>query len=581
MFNHLALSLILTAILASAQTADISQNKGPTAQDWANLNATVGGRLAPGIPWPEPCFSSFNGNAVTPNQAQCTFVQQNFFNNHLNRSQVFGGFSATQYESCMSTGDQCELDWTNPTNPLAFAPPSTCKQGSIPNFFIDVKNQNDVIAAFKFSKSTGVPLVIKNTGHDFKGRSSGPGTLALWMHNMKYINKVPKFVPEGCSRTPGQSAITFGAGQQFQEIFQFAHDNNLIVVGGSDQSVGAAGGWGQGGGHSSLTPVFGMGADRTLQYKVVTPDGAFRTVNACQNEDLFFALRGGGGGTFGVVLEATMMASPADSFTVANINWPPTNANLEAVLAVFLNNATSFAQQGWGGYLTPSIGNLILTVPTSTLSVKNGQKAMQTLIDVTKTMGGVSNVTQVATFLDWFNAYVQGREGAQDNVGLPNALTSRLIPQKNHATAQSRAQLSTALISAFNNTIFSQIHFTTPFGFKGSNGSDTSVNPIWRTSLYQVILVNTWFFDSTLADRQAAYAQGTKAANFLRAITPSSGAYHNEADIHEPNHEVSFWGSNVQKLNQIKSKYDPDHLLDCWHCIGWKGLTDPRYKCYI
>ena len=51
-----------------------------------------------------------------------------------------------------------------------------------------------------------------------------------------------------------------------------------------------------------------------LQYKIVTPDGVFRTANACQNQDLFYALRGGGGGTFGVVLEATMLVSPKESF---------------------------------------------------------------------------------------------------------------------------------------------------------------------------------------------------------------------------------------------------------------------------
>jgi len=44
-----------------------------------------------------------------------------------------------------------------------------------------------------------------------------------------------------------------------------------------------------------------------LEIKVVTPDGQLRIANQCQNSDLFWALRGGGGGTFGVVLEATSM----------------------------------------------------------------------------------------------------------------------------------------------------------------------------------------------------------------------------------------------------------------------------------
>lgn len=59
-----------------------------------------------------------------------------------------------------------------------------------------------------------------------------------------------------------------------------------------------------------MTPTMGLAVDRVLEFKIVTPDGVLRTVNQCQNQDLFFALRGGGGGTFGVVLESTFIASP-------------------------------------------------------------------------------------------------------------------------------------------------------------------------------------------------------------------------------------------------------------------------------
>ncbi|KAF8873597.1 FAD-binding domain-containing protein, partial [Gymnopilus junonius] len=550
-----------------------------TSQDWAKLNATVGGRLFTGIPWAEPCFSSFNGKRVKPDSAECSFVQQNFFNSHLNRSQFFSAYDATNYETCMATGDQCELDWENPTNPLAFQPPNDCKQGSISNFYIDVRNANDVMAALKFSKSTGVRLVIKNTGHDFKGRSSAPGSLGLWMHNMKSLSHNPRYIPDGCSlKTAPQSAVTYGAGSQFQEIYQFAHDNNLLLVGGSDQSVGAAGGWHQGGGHSPLSPTLGLGADRALEYKVVTPDGVLRTANACQNSDLFWALRGGGGGTFGVVLELTAQAAPSSSFQVANINWPVTNANLKQVLSVFIDNITALAKQGWGGYLTPTEGNIILL--NSKLNTKQAQESMQALISVSEKLGGVSNVTQVPTFLDWFHEWVGGTAGDQDNIGLPIAMGSRLIPAANHATAQSRAQLLEAMLNAFNSSTFSQVCITTPFALNEPD-EDTSVNPVWRTSLYHVILTNTWLYNATLAEKKAAYATSSKAADFLREITPTSGAYVNEAAVHEPNYQTSFWNSKYQRLLQIKNKYDPERVFDCWQCIGWKGQSAPQYKCYI
>lgn len=118
------------------------------------------------------------------------------------------------------------------------------------------------------------------------------------------------------------------AGTLFRELYQFAEDHGITVVGGSDRTVGPSGGWviaslqisirsetatdifWQGGGHSMLSNNFGLGADRVLQYRVVTPQGEYLTANACQNTDLFYALRGGGGGTFGVVMESTFLAEP-------------------------------------------------------------------------------------------------------------------------------------------------------------------------------------------------------------------------------------------------------------------------------
>ncbi|KAH9484479.1 FAD-linked oxidoreductase [Psilocybe cubensis] len=550
----------------------------PTATEWSALNETVEGRLYHGQPWAKSCFSTYNGNIVQRNEDECKYVQENFFNSHVNRSHAFGAYSATQYEGCMATGESCVLDWLNPSNPDSFAPPRDCSHGAVSPYYIDVRKKEDVIAAFKFSKTQKVPLAIKNTGHDFLGRSSAPYSLGLWMHNLKYISHNSEFIPEGC-HISGQPALTFGAGTQFYDISEFTDKHGLQMVGGSDQSVGAAGGWAQGGGHSALTPVYGMGADRTLQYKIVTPDGVFRTVNACQDEDLFFALRGGGGGTFGVVLEATMMVSPKESFRVANINWPVSNQNLQAVLDIFLDNITIIAENGWGGYLTPSSGNLVFITPT--LEIEDAKIMMEPLVKLTTELGGSSSVTEVDSYDEWFKGWVNGTMGSQDPVGLPIALASRLIPAKNHETEQSRLELRDALMNAFANSAFSQIHITTPYGFKGSQGLDTSVHPAWRTTLYQVILVNSWFWDATNADRELAYSQSTKAVNFLRDITPDGGAYHNEADIHEPNFEESFWGGHYPRLLEIKQKYDPEHLLDCWHCVGWKGSEDPQYRCYI
>ena len=65
-----------------------------------------------------------------------------------------------------------------------------------------------------------------------------------------------------------------------------------------------------------------MGVDRVHQFRVVTPDGVLRVANACQNTDLFWALRGGGGGTFGVVMEASIEVVPHPVSTIVRY-FPP------------------------------------------------------------------------------------------------------------------------------------------------------------------------------------------------------------------------------------------------------------------
>jgi FAD/FMN-containing dehydrogenase len=193
---------------------------------------------------------------------------------------------------------------------------ANCAQGSLAGYYIDVQRPSDVQEALKFANRYGIQVVIKSTGHDYLGRSTAPHALSLWMHNYQPpITLTQKFVPEGCSAVVGK-VVTFGAGQQFEGIYKFADENKVTVVGGSGGTVGAAGGWISGGGHGMLSPVFGLGVDNVQQFKVVLPNGTLVTANRCKNPDVFFALRGGGGGTFGVVMEMSTTAHPQQTLQV-------------------------------------------------------------------------------------------------------------------------------------------------------------------------------------------------------------------------------------------------------------------------
>ncbi|KDR75664.1 hypothetical protein GALMADRAFT_226306 [Galerina marginata CBS 339.88] len=562
MFSSTLFLIQLTTGLATASAASLQQ--------WNLLNFTVGGRLHTGTPFSQPCFSSSAGGVSDGTNADaCAAVQTNYIN-RLFRSDHFGAYELPQWETCQATGDECLLDATNTSNSLAFSPPAQCLQGSVPNYYIDVAGPNDVKAAYIFSALNQVPLVIKNTGHDYIGRSAGPGALALWTHNLKTLVLDKSFVPDGCLIAP-TTAVTVGAGQQFGAIYDFALANNVTVVSGADPSVGASGGWLMGGGHSALAPAMGLGVDRVLQFKIVTPDGVYRTVNKCQNKDLFFALRGGGGGTFGVVLETTHLASPAVQLQVVLGLTKYTQGNATQLVQSLAKIAVQMAADGWGGYITPSAGSAIWANP-----LLNSTAAQASAAGVAKAfaaVGGTTTFFVMNSNTEFFETFIASNTAP---VGKPQVVASRLIPDDKVTDETLIAAMTGAILSSD----FGEILAVTPYAFKGHDIGGTSINPAFRTAVWHGLIGSFWNFDSTLAQRVSAYQALTKKWAVVRERTPGAAAYLNEGDVYEPDYTTTYWGSNYPKLLAIKKKYDPFHLLDCWHCVGWKGTEDPRYKCY-
>merc|ERR1739848_296856 len=84
-----------------------------------------------------------------------------------------------------------------------------------------------------------------------------------------------------------------------------------VVVGGSNEGAGVGVvGWMQGGGCSPLARTYGLGVDNVLSFEIVTADGRVETVSASENADLFWAVRGGGGGSWGVITQIKYRVHP-------------------------------------------------------------------------------------------------------------------------------------------------------------------------------------------------------------------------------------------------------------------------------
>lgn len=165
-----------------------------------------------------------------------------------------------------------------------------------------------MVATIAFAQENNIRFVIRNTGHDYLGRSTGAGSLSVWTHYLKDI----EFLDWSDASYTGQ-AVKVGAGVQGYEILAATKARHLVVVGGECPTVGLAGGYTQGGGHSALSTNFGLSADNVLEWEAVTADGQIVKASPTENPDLYWALSGGGAGNYAVVTSMTVKVFP-DSY---------------------------------------------------------------------------------------------------------------------------------------------------------------------------------------------------------------------------------------------------------------------------
>ncbi|RPD55527.1 FAD-binding domain-containing protein [Lentinus tigrinus ALCF2SS1-7] len=578
----LALATVVDVSLGSSlrrltERASLASSASSTAPSsvpsaLSQLNATVGGRLKAAVPFESPCFSTVEGEATVVDSAACAAIQSGYTDPTF-RVTHFGAYMLPQWETCQSsaTTEGCLLDSSNRTNTDAIDGVN-CQLGNVPPYYIEVASYTDVQAALAFSNSTGVRLSVKNKGHDYKGRSSGKNTLNLWMTGLQSISHDASFVPEGCTGVT-YDAITTGAGVETQDVYEFADSVSRTVIGGYHETIGFSGGYLLGGGHSILTPVYGLAVDRVVQIKVVTPDGEYRTANECQNEDLFFALRGGGGSAFGVVIESTHRTEPVFPIQAAVLSFTASNStDLAAWYSLLIDNSYQWANDGWGGHI---VGASLIHV-TPLLSTEEAQASMQPAVDFVTARSGSVTIEEHASWLSFFKKYVTSAQAA---VGPELELGTRLIPSTFFSTSEGRTQLS-ALINETLSFASPYIVAGTPWLFNATAGA-TAVTPAWRDAIWHLSIKWQFLYNDTLDERKEGYETLEGHIQDFRDLTPGSGAYFNEGDVYEPDHETSYWGDNYAKLLAVKQKYDPNGLLDCWQCVGWKGEDDDLYQCHI
>ncbi|KAM5350689.1 hypothetical protein ACJ41O_007194 [Fusarium nematophilum] len=473
----------------------------PIGIAWQVFDLLVGGALIKTKPIASPCYDDF-GNY---NAAKCESIGSQWTDSLLHIADPTSAMSPLyQGLTCLPSGNYSD----------------DCTLGGYPEYVVKATNVAQIQLAVNFARTLNIRLVVKNTGHDFIGRSLGSGSLSIWTNKLKGIRYYTNYK----SASYSGPAMKVGAGIIGHELYEAADKYGVTVIGGEGKTVGFAGGYISGGGHSPLSPLYGLAVDQVLSVEVVTADGRFVTADSKQNSDLFWALRGGGGSTFGVVTSWTVKAHPKIPVTAV------------ASFAFGIDGTTITYDAFWEALLLVQAEKL--TAPLFAKWASLGIKVQP-------------NWSEHKNFLSaWSTGFPVEPVGSYGN-----KMASRLFPREN---LEDPAKFNTTFealkgLSDRGGTLIG-------FGITGGPGPhpDNAVNPAWRGAAMFVISWVTWAADTPLKRIAELSKELTEVwMQPWRDAAPNSGAYASEGDVTEPGFQKSFYGSKYTRLYQIKQKYDP------------------------
>ena len=296
------------------------------------------------------------------------------------------------------------------------------------SYSVNASTPSDFSQTIAFARAKNIRLVIRNTGHEYVatslcrfisihslichssylGKSTGAGGLSIWTHYLKTIDFLNYTSPQYTG-----PAVKIGAGIQDAEVYAAADNHDSVVVGGDCATVGAAGGYTQGGGHSVLSSKFGLAADQTLEWEVIDGNGHFLTATRTQNPDLYWALSGGGGGTYGVVYSLTAKAHPSFSVTGAVISFSAEGSGLDPFFeAVGYYHKLLPGYTAAGGVAIAQITNTSFLLTPLTFPNMTADRVTDMLQPFLNRLDeiGISyhiDITESSTFLEHYKALIE------------------------------------------------------------------------------------------------------------------------------------------------------------------------------
>jgi FAD/FMN-containing dehydrogenase len=546
------------------------QTGWPSPMQWDELNRAVGGRLL-------KLQSPF-----TASKAACTEALQ-----HLKNPFYLGDLPALTQTSGWAEA------WLS--QPSAYA--------------VAAQSAADVAAAVRFAARHRLRLVVKGGGHSYQGTSNAPDSLLIWTRHMNAVTLQEDFVGEGCAGVQApQPAVSLQAGAMWIDAYDAVTTRNgRYVQGGGCTTVGVAG-LIQSGGFGSFSKAFGTAAAGLIEAEIVTADGQVRVVNACKHPELFWGIKGGGGGSLGVVTRLTLRTHALPEYFGGVFG--EIKAASDAAYRALIAKAISFYQSDlfnphWGeqwGFRADNV--LHVGMVFQGLSQQQAQATWQPFLDWVRASGDYSFVKPVQVLAlparhfwdaDYFRQHVPGAMIADDRDGAPrnhvlwagdqgqvgwfiHGFQSAWLP----ASLLNTDRQASLVEAIFACTRQWDVEFHFNKGLAGAPSEaiaaarDTATNPQVLDAFALAILGGAGApaypgmpgaKQDLPAARKDAAAIGRAMAELLK-LAPDAGAYVSESDYFQRNWQQAFWGANYPRLAAVKRSYDPDGLFFVHHGVG-------------
>ncbi|MFF8845638.1 FAD-binding oxidoreductase [Streptomyces sp. NPDC015127] len=422
-----------------------------------------------------------------------------------------------------------------------------------------VAGEDDIKECLAYAKAHGTPVSIRNGGHSYGGWSSGNGRLVVDVSSL--------------DRIAADGAI--GAGAKLIDVYRVLARRGRTIPAGSCPTVGISG-LTLGGGHGVTSRAYGLTCDSLTEATLVTADGRTLTASATENKDLFWALRGGGNGNFGVVTGFRFRTHPTPATVSAFLTWPWSRA--AAVLGAWQRWGPGLPDEIWSSlHLAAGPGGVRPTLSVAAFTLGDEGELRNALDRLADAVGSPASSVALRTrsYLDAMLSYGGCLSLTDAQCRLPGTTPGRskqgALPRETYAAASDffDRDLSPAGRQAL---IAAAEAFTRIPANRGGGGGSIALTALGG-AVNRVDPLATSFVhrrSRMLAQYIAAWQPGTsgsaqqswlKDAHASMRRYASGAAYQNYADPNLPNWRQAYYGPAADRLTRLKHRYDPDGLF--------------------